>query len=109
MMGRFPQLFPSGMRDDMFMRSMHFISAVMETLNKKAFIVTERGFLGMAPKMAREGDAVCILQGGHVPFVARPKGEGYWEFVGKCYVHGIMNGKVVKEAKRKDVQMFQLI
>ncbi|KJA17678.1 hypothetical protein HYPSUDRAFT_79586 [Hypholoma sublateritium FD-334 SS-4] len=86
-----------------------FIGTIGETLNKRAFIITERGFLGLAPEMARKGDAVCIFQGGEVPFVVRPKGDGNWEFVGECYVHGIMSGEAVREAKREDVNMFRLV
>lgn len=91
------------------MKSMDFNTMVIHTLANRAFIITERGYLGAAPKMAREGDAVCVFQGGHVPFVVRPKGEGCWEFVGHCYVQGIMSGEVVKEARREDVKMFRLV
>ncbi len=109
MIGRKPPSFLPETHDEMNMLLGTFIGTVAETINKRAFIITERGFLGLAPEMARAGDAVCVLQGGDVPFVVRPKGEDSWEFVGECYVHGIMQGEVVQEAKREDVKMFHLV
>ncbi len=109
MIGRKPSSFSPRTRQKMDMVVGSFVGTVAEALNKRAFIITERGFLGVAPEMAREGDAVCILQGGCMPFVLRPKGDDQWEFVGECYVHGIMNGEVVGEAKREDVKMFRLV
>jgi hypothetical protein len=40
----------------------------------------------------KRGDLVCILFGGEVPFILRPKGEHY-ERIGCCYVPGIMDGE----------------
>ncbi|PPQ91384.1 hypothetical protein CVT25_004151 [Psilocybe cyanescens] len=77
--------------------------------SERAFIITDRGFLGMAPDESRPGDVVCVLQGGEVPFVLRPQENDCWELIGECYLHGIMEGKAVKKAKPKDVRVFHLI
>lgn len=87
-----------------------FIAMVGRVVNDKAFVITKRGFLGMAPVTTKAGDLVCVFQGGCVPFVIRPKGEhGQWELIGACYVHGIMDGEVVAKAQPKDVNSFQLV
>lgn len=53
--------------------------------NRRVFL-TENGYLGLGPKMMREGDEVCVLYGGFVPFVLRPQGDHHI-FVGDTYVH----------------------
>ena len=45
----------------------------------------------MAPWNARQGDVVCILFGGSVPFVLRQDGTDRWRIVGDVYVQDIMN------------------
>jgi hypothetical protein len=37
---------------------------------------------------------VCVLYGGQTPFILRPKVERY-QFIGECYVHGIMEGEAL--------------
>ncbi|KAH9209089.1 hypothetical protein DL95DRAFT_245811, partial [Leptodontidium sp. 2 PMI_412] len=61
------------------------------------FCVTEKKYIGMAPKDALLGDVVCIVYGSNVPFVLRPSGIGgntnRYRLVGECYIHGIMDGE----------------
>lgn len=33
------------------------------------FVITERGYVGVVPKITRVGDTIAIAQGGQVPFV----------------------------------------
>lgn len=40
-----------------------------------------------------EGDILCILFGGKMPFVLRPIGS-YYQLVGECFSHGLMNGEI---------------
>ena len=49
----------------------------------------------MAPPRADKGDDVCVLFGCSVPVVLR-KRHGTWEFIGECYLHGYMNGEILK-------------
>jgi hypothetical protein len=66
----------------------------------KRLFVTSAGFLGVAPFHAQEGDVVCLLLGGEVPYLLRPSGNEY-TFVSECYVHGMMDGEwlVVERAR----------
>ena len=42
------------------------------------------------------GDEGCILFGGDVPYILRPTAEDKeFQFVGDCYVHGIMDGEEI--------------
>jgi hypothetical protein len=43
----------------------------------------------------REGDVVCIVNGGVVPLVLRDDGERGFEVIGDAYIHEIMDGEIV--------------
>jgi hypothetical protein len=61
---------------------------------KRAFFVTEKGYIGLGPSNMEEGDLVYVLSGGQVPFILRPTTlEGGFSLVGETYVHGIMDGE----------------
>jgi hypothetical protein len=57
---------------------------------------TKKNYLGIAAESIGKGDAVWVLAGAAVPLVLRPVEDGGWKLVGETYVHGIMNGEVVK-------------
>ncbi|KAE9379877.1 hypothetical protein N431DRAFT_432242 [Stipitochalara longipes BDJ] len=42
----------------------------------------------------KEGDLVCLLFGGGVPYILRPKGHRYI-FIGDCYIDGLMEGQAM--------------
>lgn len=59
--------------------------------------VTENGYIGIGPASIREGDLVCVLFGGCVPYILRPTDtDNMCNLVGECYVHGIMYGETVR-------------
>jgi hypothetical protein len=68
-------------------------------------------YLGLVPGLCEVGDYVVLVQGVRTPLVLRPKGQACvpkedaegqvkivqahtWEFIGDCYVHGVMDGDV---------------
>jgi hypothetical protein len=61
--------------------------------SKRRFCTTANGSLACVPKASREGDIICVLFGGEVPYVLRPTGTGFYWIIGECYVHGIMHGE----------------
>ena len=67
--------------------------------NAKAFLMlTQQGMLGNVNALAQAGDIVVIACGGRVPLVLRPCGDKY-TFIGKCYVHGFMDGEAFIDAR----------
>ena len=68
---------------------------------------------------AEEGDLICLLAGGEVPFILRSKGESLYQFIGESYVHGIMDGSAwndsrplpvgVKQGKEDGWEEFRII
>lgn len=66
----------------------------------RKFVVTEKGYFGLAPPTAKVGDAVMLVAGMYVPFTFRKHlaGENAWLLVGETYVHGIMDGEFERAA-----------
>ncbi|KAI8942843.1 hypothetical protein NX059_000883 [Plenodomus lindquistii] len=58
----------------------------------RRFCTTDCGYMGLAPAAAQVGDKVCVFFGGQVLYVIRDRADGRFEFVGECYVHGMMDG-----------------
>lgn len=56
--------------------------------NRKFFTTTE-GYMGLAPPTAQDGDVICILLGGEVPYVLRAIEDGYYKMIGEWYVPGL--------------------
>ena len=59
------------------------ISLLQECRHRRLFI-TVQGYMGLAPPTAREGDLVCVLLGGDVPFILRPSNSNY-SLIGESY------------------------
>jgi hypothetical protein len=71
---------------------------------------TKDGYLGMVPSSAEPGDKICAFLGGDSPFVIRSKGNGYWQLIGECYVHCMMDGEILQlpdfEERLEDIVLF---
>ena len=69
--------------------------------------------LGLAPDGAQEGDLICIIFGCSVPVVLRKivsdemTGEHYYELVGDCYIHGMMDGEASKMQQARNIPQTQ--
>jgi hypothetical protein len=63
-------------------------------MGHRRMIRTAGGFIGLAPRLAMEGDHIAICKGGKVPLVLRAKDEKTWELIGDSYIHGVMDGRV---------------
>lgn len=70
----------------------------------RALLRTDQGCLGLGPARTRPGDQIWLFAGARVPFVLRPVSTtaavegapGRFQFVGECYVDGIMFGEAVE-------------
>ena len=63
---------------------------------RRRFFTTRKGLIGLGRPSMKPGDSVCILSGGHVPFLLRKDGTHH-RFVGESYVHGLMKGEAMQE------------
>ena len=70
----------------------------------KRFCVTRQGFIGLVPEHAMSGDMICIFKRARVPFLLRQNAEvgirgtstQTYFLVGECYIHGMMDGEMMK-------------
>lgn len=74
------------------------------SLNQRALVTTETGYLGLAPIAVRPGDVVAILLGCKCPVLLRPAGENLYRAIGECHIHGLMRGEILKQGSREDVK-----
>lgn len=73
---------------------------------------TDRGTMGAGPPKLEEGDIICILYGGPVPYVLRPTAvPGEYKFVGDCYLHGQMRGEALEDPSvcKREEKWFRLV
>lgn len=102
-----------------------FTDCCVSRSHGRSFIITKRGYIGLAPFKTCVGDKITVLQGGTVPFVLRERtgapeesGDGAagqvkslqvrCEFVGEAFVLGIMEGQAVAQARDEEVRVFVL-
>lgn len=85
-----------------------FEKVLSVTARYRTLFVTQKGYLGIGSAGIKEGDDVYIFYGGNIPFITRSKEETgnlgsietthkRCELVGDCYLHGVMEGELVKE------------
>jgi hypothetical protein len=63
-----------------------------ERCEERELLTTREGYLALGPRSTQPRDTIAILLGCQVPVVVRQHANHY-EFVGTCYVHGIMQGE----------------
>ncbi|KAI9860802.1 MAG: hypothetical protein M1813_005725 [Trichoglossum hirsutum] len=73
--------------------------AIEQQVNACKFFFTKNFRMGLSPLGAQEGDLICLLLGGEVPVLLRRYDDGYI-FIGECYVHGLMDGEGLVDARR---------
>jgi hypothetical protein len=44
-----------------------------------------------------KGDIISVLLGGATPFVLKPASNNRYKVIGKCYVHGMMDGEAMDD------------
>ncbi|OAQ97008.1 hypothetical protein LLEC1_06366 [Akanthomyces lecanii] len=86
-----------------------YVRRIRRACAHRAMFVTRRGYLGLAPWNAQDGDLVCVLRGGKTPFLLRlPPAGSVYQIVGEAYVHGIMGGEAVENEDGIDWRVFNL-
>jgi hypothetical protein len=67
----------------------------------RKFIQTQKHkYFGIGSAFALQGDAIFMLKGGEMLYVARPTVDGTYHYVGEAYIHGMMDGAVVDNYNR---------
>lgn len=74
----------------------------------RSFIITSKGYIGLAPLKTEIGDEVIVLEGGNVPFVLRVLVGGGYQLIGEAYVNGIMEGEAIEGKRPEDMKIVVL-
>jgi hypothetical protein len=86
--------------------------AIMRELTRmrRKVIFTSLGFFGVAPQSTKVGDQLYLLPGAEFPVLLRryPKEEIEYELTGECYIHGLMNGRGMEMAHKRDDPLYDL-
>lgn len=75
------------------------------TLGRR-FIITGKGYIGLAPRECQEGDDLVVLFGGDVPFALRRCSGDVEEFelVDVAHVQSIMDGEAIQLLDAGDLE-----
>ncbi|KAF2107812.1 hypothetical protein BDV96DRAFT_287920 [Lophiotrema nucula] len=80
---------------------------VERACGNRAFFCTEKGYIGLGPRVMGDEDEVWLPMGSMVPFVLRSTygrhGDCY-RVLGQAYVHGFMEGEAVRDLEEDDFQ-----
>jgi hypothetical protein len=84
-------------------------SSITEVIQGRKPSISHRGYCGLVPERAEEGDCIFVLFGCDVPVILRKCNDSY-VFIGECYVQGLMNGEAIKaeEAGEVNSQIFEI-
>lgn len=84
-----------------------FISTVVRKTKGHQFFVTKSGYMGLGPPRVEIGDVVCVFPGLRVPMILR-RTDDYFELQAECYVHGIMDGEVMRSLDKGEVSLEEI-
>lgn len=79
-----------------------YFSQMMSASNGTRPFRTNKGYIGLGPASAEEGDLVVVILGCEVPFLLRKEDGGNYRLIGEAYVHGIMFGELFAHEPRID-------
>jgi hypothetical protein len=68
--------------------------------------LSAKGYAGLAPDHAEEGDIAVIFSGAKFPYILRNLKDGTYQFIGEAYVHGIMYGDLMS---RNETEMEEFV
>ena len=67
----------------------------------------ESGHVGLVPVASQPNDLICVLFSGSVLYTVRELSDGGFNFIGECYVHGLMDGEFTE--RPHEVETFWLV
>ncbi len=84
---------------------LEYDTCVSQTMFNRRLFIAGNGqemYMGIALQTLRKDDCVCVLFGGDTPFLLRNTGDR-WRFVAEAYVHGIMDGEIMRRARENGI------
>jgi hypothetical protein len=84
-----------------------FIQGASEfCVTRRRCVCRKSGYIGQVPLNTCVRDEIFIPLGSAIPFIIRPQTSsiGKFQLIGECYIHGIMNGEVLKRDGYESVE-----
>ncbi|KAL8848583.1 MAG: hypothetical protein Q9221_006416 [Calogaya cf. arnoldii] len=78
--------------DDFLESCAMFFAVFYDNSLGRSCVVTDEGYVGVAPNTAHQGDSIVVLLGCESPMVLRPREDAHL-VIGEVYVHGLMAGE----------------
>ena len=75
------------------------------TVPNQRLFTTDNGYAGLGPVLMQEGDVLCLMYGLRVPCLVRKRSMGGFEYVGECYVYGLMHGEALSMGEEADITL----
>ena len=95
-----------------YRHQMNMRNAKHKASTLREMALSQKYHLLMVPNTAVAGDAIWALAGGQALYILRPMNRelNQYRFIGECYVHGLMDGEVVRrlhfgEARMEDISL----
>jgi hypothetical protein len=91
-----------------------FLKRMQSVVWMRRLMLTHRkAILGLVPDDATRGDCVCIVFGCSVPIILREYehddgSPSHFEFIGECYVDGMMDGEAMDQVPSEGYRTFEL-
>jgi hypothetical protein len=89
-------------------RDINPFQVMANSMGNRRMVRTEKGFIGLGPRLCQPLDCIAICKGGKLPLVLRPKGN-CWELIGECYIHGVMDGTQWEALAERECLDFWLV
>lgn len=71
----------------------------------RTFLITEKGYYGLGPRIMKPGDLCCVLFDADVPFILRKvDGAERYKLVGEAYIHGLMDGEAMGMLEKAELK-----
>jgi hypothetical protein len=96
--------------DDIKAEAYPYLFAFLDASIGRRFCVTDSGDLGLVPAGVAKQDLVCVVPGAKVPFIVREivnadSGQRKFQFVGDCFIDGIMQGEGLRMGKVEEISI----
>ncbi|KAL9108908.1 MAG: hypothetical protein Q9187_008233 [Circinaria calcarea] len=80
----------------------HLRDALMrrDSINvRRRLVTTAKGYVGMVLETTQRDDVIYVMLGCSMPLILRPVEDGF-QYVGECYIHGLMDGEAMQWLER---------
>jgi hypothetical protein len=72
-----------------------YTNAARHCMKGRSFFSTDKGHIGLGPKLTNPEDEVVVFPGCDSPMVLRSTGDGRYKVVGECFIHHLSHSEAL--------------